>query len=130
MQPNHHSGGPSVAALLSSGGFKRQSARMKSVSPAILFGLAAVGGVYFGLFSCGGYTWHWQAFLALAFASAVAVLIGSSRYTITWRVAAVPVAVLLFVLVQAASASFHPNAPSSWDDFGVKLIRALEYGSC
>jgi len=103
---------------------------MRSVPLVILFFLAVVGGVYFGLFSCGLYTWHWQAFLALAFANAVLVLVGSSRSSIVWRVAAVPVAAVLFALAQAASAPFYPNAPASWSDFSVKFIRVLEYGSC
>jgi hypothetical protein len=102
----------------------------RAIPTAVLYGLSAAGGIFFGLFSCGRYVWHWHWFLAVFAVAGLLVLVVPARRTIASRFGTLPVAVLLFVLLQAASAPFYPAAPESLHQYGDKFMRTLGAGSC
>ncbi len=89
-----------------------------------------MGGVYFGLFSCGGYAWHWYALLgiaALLSAWAVAAPVKKTVWGRLWPLALAPVA---FVLAEAVAAPFYPAAPTSLDQYGAQFALTLQRGAC
>mgnify|MGYP000420281509 CR=1 FL=1 len=91
---------------------------------------AAVGGAYFGLFSCGGYEWHWHAFLGIAALLSgwtVAVPVKKTIGGRLWPLALAPVA---FVLTEAAAAPFYPATPDSLDQYGAQFALTLQHGAC
>lgn len=96
---------------------------------AALF-LGVIGGVYFGLFSCGGYAWHKQAFLTVFFG---ALLLGTalppySVRRIGVRVLAFLGIVTAFAVTEATTACFYPDSPTSWIQFRGEFIYHLENG--
>lgn len=97
---------------------------------AIFF--AIFGGIYFGLFSCGGNAWHKQAFYAvLAAFTIVALVVPFSRTRpFLTRLGLVVGVESGFVLSQAVAAPFYPSAPESWSAFFRGFAWALEHGPC
>lgn len=103
---------------------------MRTLPQVALFSLAVLGGLYSGLFSCGGHVWAWDAYLVVATASAVAVATVRRQAPVVPRLGVVGLAIVVFVLVQAAAGPFYPSAPSSLTDYGVGFIRVLRSGAC
>lgn len=103
---------------------------MRTLPNAALFLLAVLGGLYFGLFSCGGYAWEWDAFLALAGIGAIAAVAAPRRVSLFSRFGLVFLAVVTFVLVQAAATPFYPSAPASLNNYVVEFVRALGSWAC
>jgi hypothetical protein len=92
--------------------------------------LAVCGGVYFGIFACGGHAWVWNAFLIASTIVGLAVVLGFRRTRPAARLALVGLAVVVFVLVEATAAPFYPSAPDSMQEFGERFIRTIERGAC
>lgn len=93
---------------------------------------ALVGGIYFGLFSCGGLVWEKTLFACLT-AAVTLMAIGAPAPTISrWtRRIAFPFTVFaLFWLCQAIAAPFYPAEPSSLSMFVSLFLGALEHGPC
>ena len=90
------------------------------------------GGVYFGLFSCGGYVWHRQlfnsVFLVLLFA--IIALPPRNSKTVRFKFTAVIVIVLCFVVVRAAASTFYPAAPESIGEFLGDFVLGVKHGPC
>ena len=93
---------------------------------------AIIGGIYFGLFSCGGYAWHQQVFFAaLAVCTFVALVVPLSRARpYLTRLGLVIGVGCGFVLSQAVAAPFYPAAPESWSAYFGAFARALVHGPC
>jgi hypothetical protein len=94
---------------------------------------AILGGVFLGLFSCGGYVWHKQAIVAAIVLLTLAALCVrvSMRGCALWRsVGFVALVVGCFFVSQATAAPFYPNAPASLSEFWQSFVRTLEYGPC
>src|SRR5262249_10832531 len=105
---------------------------MKLVAPIAAGVLATAGGVFFGLFSCGGHLWHRQFFwllLALPMIGAVAVPPTVLRW---WprRLAFIAAVLGLFVVTRGVASAFHPTAPSSWREFAQAVLVGLIDGPC
>lgn len=102
------------------------------ISPILAGTLAVAGGVFFGLFSCGGYVWHKQLFRLLIAAALLGALVMPPRALGTrFSRAAFTVAVLAtFVLVRAAASAFHLGPPPSWSAFGELFVWGVLYGPC
>lgn len=100
-----------------------------AISAAIF---AAAGGIFFGLFSCGGMAWYSQAFILLAaLLTGLSVLIPGNFLQSLWRRAAFPVFVFfIFIFIQAMAAPFYPSAPESAMDYWASALRVLEFGPC
>lgn len=94
--------------------------------------VAVLGGVFFGLFSCGGSAWHKQAFfwLFLAAIGIAALLPIRRKHPVLSRIAVVLGAPTLFITAQAAATPFYPGPPASWSEFLQVFISALERGLC
>jgi hypothetical protein len=98
---------------------------------AIVF--AILGGVFLGLFSCGGFVWHRQAIIATLVVLTVAALVTrfSTRGFGLWRSAGfIILVVTCFFLSQATAAPFYPAAPASLSEFWQSFVRTLQYGPC
>ena len=97
---------------------------------AILF--AVFGGVFFGLFSCGGYVWHQQLFAALFIGILLVLLfVPSAVLNKAWkRIALVVIATGLFFLIRSVASTFYPATPESWSGFFASFVRGLQYGPC
>jgi multisubunit Na+/H+ antiporter MnhB subunit len=93
--------------------------------------LAALGGVWFGLFSCGGYVWHHQLMHWTLGALAVALLLFPPRRAASLsRRAALALAVVgTFFVFHALAAPFYPAFPSFGDYFR-QVGLALATGPC
>src|SRR5206468_12117791 len=94
--------------------------------------LAILGGVYFSLFSCGGYVWHRHVFFgALGAAVLVAMFIPIfPNKPVLGRLAGALGVSVAFVLSQAIAAPFYPAPPESWSKFISLFLYALERGPC
>lgn len=94
--------------------------------------VATIGGIYFGLFSCGGYIWHRQAFY-IAFAlvlSAFFIFPPPMLKKIPLRFIIITSIIAFFLVVRASASAFYPSAPASWPEFFKRLILGLKYGPC
>lgn len=94
--------------------------------------VAVLGGVFFGLFSCGGYAWHKEAFfwLLVAVITIAALFPLHRKQPVLSRVAVVLGVPVLFLIVQTATAPFYPAPPASWSEFLQAFISTLERGPC
>jgi hypothetical protein len=94
--------------------------------------LAIGGGVFFGLFSCGGYRWHSQAFIAVFSFSLLALITFQPAMPKdrAIRVILGAGAVALFFVVRAGASAFYPDAPGSWGEFFERFYLGLLYGPC
>ena len=104
----------------------------RAVPTAAAVVVALAGGAYFGLASCGGYSWHRHAFLAgLSALVGIALLVPWSRSR-PWmsRVAVMIGVVAAYVLSEATAAPFYPAAPETWASFSTTFVRTLVYGPC
>lgn len=105
---------------------------LSRLATSALFLLALLGGIYFGLFSCGGYAWHKTVFAWVLFAATVMWLLlrRTKQQPAVFRILVVLLVPLAFVIAEAASAPFYPAIPDSVGTFVRSLFRALEYGPC
>lgn len=97
---------------------------------AIIF--AAIGGIYFGFFSCGGHAWHLKLFLSMmAIITLLSVLFPGALLRSWQRRMIFPLtAILTFILLQAVTAPFYPSSPSGMEKYFETFIHTLEFGSC
>lgn len=94
--------------------------------------LAGAGGIFFGLFPCGGVSWHLSAFYAaLTAATLLAILIPKQRaWPVLSRIGTVVAVIATFRTFQALAAPFYPAAPESWLQYFHMFVDALEHGPC
>ena len=94
--------------------------------------VAVVGGIFLGLFSCGGYAWHKPAFLALLVACTGAALFfpASAARPLAARIGLVVLVGIGYLASQAAAAAFYPAAPASWSEFATRFASSLVHGPC
>ena len=105
---------------------------LRVAAPIAAAALAAVGGVFFGLFSCGGYAWHRHLFWALltpclvftAMAPAPVLRPASRRLTLIVCVLAG------FVVIRGAASTFYPGSPASLMDFVRGTWLGITTGPC
>jgi hypothetical protein len=105
---------------------------IRLVGPVAAGTLALWGGVYFGLFSCGGYVWHWQLFqVLLALALVLAIVVPPSSLRPLLRRATFAVSIIgAFILARGVASAFYPAAPSSLKDFGRAIVSGIVDGPC
>jgi hypothetical protein len=94
--------------------------------------VAGLGGLFFGLASCGGYAWHDRFFFWLLTSLVLAALLFPSRLLRSWprRLLFPLLVVLTYVLVEATAAPFYPFAPESTSEFIRVFKRTLIDGPC
>jgi hypothetical protein len=90
--------------------------------------VAVLGGVFFGLFSCGGYVWHWTAFRWLLGVSCILALAAPS--TLSWprRAGLIALVIPVYLIAEALAAPFYPDTPSSVGEFLHRFVQTLETG--
>jgi hypothetical protein len=95
------------------------------------FVVAAFGGAYIGLFSCGGYVWHeWMVLLGMAALTIVAIAL-SAPGTRFWATALVlSLGVILTYRVSIAIAWPFYLGPTSVHDYFSEFSHALFFGPC
>ena len=95
-------------------------------------GIVLIGAMFFGFASCGGYSWHKEAFRVLsAVAVIVAVVVPSSLLRTLMRKATFFLTLVIgFHLVEAAVAPFYPAPPESLRQYGALFLESLEFGPC
>jgi hypothetical protein len=94
--------------------------------------VAVLGGVFFGLSSCGGYAWHKTVFFwvlaALTFA-AVWFPVSVSRPFLA-RAGILVVVCFGYFLVEAIAGTLYPEPPDSWSQFWAGFRLNLVQGPC
>jgi hypothetical protein len=105
---------------------------MRQLATISAFTLAFIGGLYFGLFPCGGYAWHKEAFeWTLGIVTVVAVVWPlRRRWPVLSRIGILLGVPVVFIMVRAAAAPFYPSAPESWEAFFRVFLSTLERGPC
>jgi len=90
--------------------------------------LGVLGGIFFGLFSCGGYVWHKQLFYAvfLGLLALGVILPPYSAKQIGLRLVAGLGLLVVFAVVEATAACFYLDNPTSWADFKKEFLYHLE----
>jgi hypothetical protein len=93
---------------------------------------SAAGGVFFGLFSCGGYHWHEQLFWLVFAVGALGTIVTPPQALRAWprRAGVVALAVIAFVTIRAVASAFYPATPGSWRQFAQAVLSGLLYGPC
>jgi hypothetical protein len=99
---------------------------------ASAFLVAHLGGVFFGLSSCGGHAWHKLAFFYVLAALTFAALLfpASVSRPFLARAGIVAVVCLGFFLVEAVAGAFYPGSPNSWSQFWAGFRVNLAQGPC
>jgi hypothetical protein len=95
------------------------------------FVVAAAGGAYVGLFSCGGYAWHqWLIVLTIS-ALMIGAGLASAAIRRTWVITAILFAVVLatYRIFIAVAWPFYLG-PTSVRDFVAEFSHALIFGPC
>ena len=105
---------------------------MRAVPTIAAIILAVAGGAYFGLWSCGGYVWHREAFYGALGVVALGALAlpWAKSHPLLSRVSLLGSVVIGYFVTQAVSAQFYPSAPDSWSMFLSGFIRTLASGPC
>jgi len=113
--------------------------KKKEITTLIPVAIAVVGGIYFGLFSCGGYAWHKSLYNFVLMATIVICSI------ILWKkadkskgrgklIATLTIWIILvcatYTTCEAAAAAFYPDSPTSLTDFWSRFLIGLKNGPC
>src|ERR1700736_259047 len=99
----------------------------------VAIAVAMLGGVFVGLFSCGGYAWHHQAIVVAITLVTAASLITRFRFRgfALWRcIGFIVLVVSSYFFSEADAAPFYPAPPASFSEFWRSFIQTLEYGPC
>ena len=109
---------------------RRKSVR--SILPTLALVAAVFGGIFLGLFSCGGTIWHRQLIYFLLSATvALALFVPPNWLATRGRRVLFAVAMgSLFILVRSVSSTFYPASPNSVGEFATSFIRALWSSLC
>lgn len=94
--------------------------------------IAITGGIYFGLFSCGGYLWKQQFFTIALMASLLLFVIFpfSTIKDFAIRLAIGAIVILIFIVTRAGASVFYPVTPNSWTEFVNSFLIGLLHGPC
>jgi hypothetical protein len=93
--------------------------------------VAALGGAYLGLFSCGGYVWHERmVLLGMAVPTIAAIALSASGTRFWVRALVLSLGVVLTYRVSIAIAWPFYVGPTSVHDYVSEFSRALFFGPC
>lgn len=106
--------------------------RISNFATVVALLVAATGGIFFGLFSCGGYVWHGQLFMSIVVPVTLIAVLVPGTFLRSWqRRVLFPFAVLItYILFQAASGPFWPAPPESAAQYFDGFLKTLEFGPC
>lgn len=93
--------------------------------------IACLGGIWFGLFSCGGYAWHAQLMRCLLLGlAAITVALPPWAWSATWRRLLLAIGLfVVFYLSEAMAAPFYLGA-DSLQDYVQQVWTTLASGPC
>ena len=93
---------------------------------------AILGGIFFGLFSCGGYVWHKELFNVVFCVLLITNFIfPPALFKKSFlRFLLIIIIVCLFIFVQAIASAFYPSFPETWAEFFSEFINGLIFGPC
>jgi hypothetical protein len=102
------------------------------IAPSVAAGLALWGGVFFGLFSCGGYLWQQRLFDALfGITALVSLVVPPEQLRPPLRRGAFLAGVTCaFIVTRGVASAFYPAPPSSLGAFGRAVISGIVDGPC
>jgi len=94
--------------------------------------LVIAGGIFFGLFSCGGYVWHKQLHTSLMAIASIFIMVAPPNFLRNiWRRAAfITTSLVLFIVVRAFASAFHPAPPENISEFMKSFVIGVQYGPC
>jgi hypothetical protein len=93
--------------------------------------VAASGGAYVGLFSCGGYIWHeWAILFLMAVLTIGAIGLSAARKRIMSRALVLSLAVILTYRLFIAVAWPFYLGPTSMRDYVSEFCHAFLFGPC
>lgn len=98
----------------------------------ILLAVTILGGVYLGLFACGGFLWHRMLIERVCMGSAAASFLLPPVFLKQWyrRILLLPAIYLLFNAVQCFTNCFYPSPPSSLRELIHDFILHWQTGLC
>jgi hypothetical protein len=93
--------------------------------------IACLGGIWFGLFSCGGYAWHKQLMhWSLVVLATIVVAFPPWTWPATWRRLLLALGLFVaFYLSRAMTAPFYLGV-GSLQDYVSQVLTAISYGPC
>jgi hypothetical protein len=93
---------------------------------------SVIGGVYWGLFSCGAYVWHFRLYIGIAVAfTGLAIFLPSRRGRSLIRAVALPVVVVAgFAISEALVSPFYAGSPDTLSEYGRLVLLTLRTGPC
>jgi hypothetical protein len=94
--------------------------------------VVVAGAIYFGLFSCGGYAWHKNAFGVVALGVCAAAVVVPSRllHSLGRKVLFLLLLGACYFVFEAAAAPFYPSGPESFSQYIQAVLQFAQVGSC
>jgi len=94
--------------------------------------LVIAGGIFFGLFSCGGYVWHKQLHTSLMAIASIFIMVAPPNFLLAiWRrVVFITTSLAIFVVVRASASAFYPAPPENISEFMKSFVIGAQYGPC
>jgi hypothetical protein len=110
----------------------RQITLVSSIAIVVTAVWVVFGGLFFGLFSCGGYVWHREFFYTVLLVLSVVIIAAPSKALQRphHKMIAVVLLFVSFLTVQAVASTFYPGPPRSISEFSKEFIAGLIYGPC
>ncbi len=108
------------------------SVAKSNIAPITTVIFICISGVFFGLFSCGGYIWHSQLFYVVAIVLLLITLAYPANFINKWykKLSLIFLLPVIYLLFQASSGAFYPSSPNSLIEFMQLFWQGLLYGVC
>jgi len=108
------------------------SVAKRNIAPITTVIFICISGVFFGLFSCGGYIWHSQLFYVVVTVLLLITLAYPASFIDKWYKKLVFIFLLpvIYLVFEASSGAFYPSSPNSFIEFMQLFWRGLVYGVC
>lgn len=108
------------------------SVAKRNIAPITTAIFVSLGGVYFGLFSCGSYIWHSQLFYVVVTVLLLATLTYPANFIDNWYKKLIFLILLaaIYFVFEASSGAFYPTPANSLVEFVQLFWQGLVYGQC
>jgi hypothetical protein len=110
---------------------RMQAAVVRRTLFSVLFSVCLFGGVYLGLYSCGGVRWHRDLVVGLSVVLGIGACLWPADFWRPWRrrLLLPPAMFLVFSFAQGAAATFYAP-PHTWRQGLHEFAVSAWYGPC
>ena len=122
---------PSKTLSLANGTLRRGT-KIGNVAAIACSSVVLLGGLFFGVASCGGEVWHWNAFVVLSgtLYAATTMLPSAWLSSVRSKLLFGIFMLLVFAFARSASSPLYPTVPSSFASYAQAFTKALTAGAC